>query len=1512
MTDPTSAVPSRQGLYDPQFESDACGVGFIANIHGERSHRLVDKSLELLVNLWHRGAAGADPETGDGAGILTQVPWRFLARQAASLGIVLPGEGRWTAGNVFLSPDPDVARPQQRLMEAVVAERNLLTLGWRQLPTQPSAIGRLARGSMPSVWQIFVGLPDEAPERDALDFERQLYILRRMADRRVKAARPGCIFHIVSLSVRKMVYKGLLHAHQIEPFYPDLSDPDFDSALAIVHQRYSTNTFPTWNLAQPFRFLAHNGEINTLRGNLNWMKARERSLANELFGDDLQHVLPLLDAGRSDSAQFDATLELLVLSGRSLAHAMCMMIPEAWEHHAQMSPELRAFYEYHALLMEPWDGPASIVFTDGVQIGAVLDRNGLRPLRYVVTEGGFIVGASEVGVIAFKDEDIVQKGRLQPGRMLLVDTAQHRIIGDDEVKGSLVASAPWRQWMDTHRIHLDALPLPSTPDPLPPRDLTQQIAFGYTLEDLKLILSPMVEHGTEAIGSMGDDTALACLSDRPRLLFEYFKQHFAQVTNPAIDSMRERLVMSLFATLDASANLLSQTPEHARAIRLDSPLLRPRDFARITHLQRDGFEVRTFATLFAIAPNAPPDEAGAAMEGALTALLAEVRDAVEAGVNIVILSDRGVDAGHAPIPSLLATAAVHHHLVAEGIRTRCALVVDTGEAREIGHFALLIGYGAAAIYPYLAWQTIADLIADGLWFEEAIAWDDAVAHYRKAVDKGLLKIFAKMGISTAQSYQSSQLFEAIGLSDVVVQRYFTGTPSRISGVGLDVIARETVVRHSRAFHPPAGGMVELDPGGLYQWRRRGERHNYDPDVVAALQHAVREESFGTYAEFSRLANKTAEESCTLRGLLEFVPAEMALPLEEVEPASAIVRRFCTGAMSYGSISREAHETLARAMNQLGGRSNTGEGGEDPARFEDDRRSAIKQVASGRFGVTSWYLTNADELQIKIAQGAKPGEGGQLPGHKVDAIIAKLRHSTPGVALISPPPHHDIYSIEDLSQLIHDLKCANPRANISVKLVARGGVGTIAAGVAKGKADGIVISGHDGGTGASPQTSLKYAGVPWEIGLAETQQTLVLNHLRGRIRLQVDGGLKTGRDVAIAALLGADEFGFSTAPLVAMGCILMRVCHLNTCPVGVATQNPELRKLFAGLPEHVVHYMMFVAEETRQIMARLGFRTIDEMVGRTDKLRVLGADEFSHWKAQRLDYTALLHRPDSDAPRRHCEVQDHGLDKKLDHTLIARAEPALERGEPVVIDLTVRNVHRTLGTMLGHAVSLRYGADGLPDDTITLKLVGTGGQSLGAFAPRGITFDLEGDANDYVGKGLSGARIIVRPPKDSTFPPEANVIVGNVVLYGATSGEVFLNGLAGERFAVRNSGATAVVEGVGDHACEYMTGGRVLILGRTGRNFAAGMSGGIAWVYDGDGDFAPRCNKGMVLLESAQDDLDEIYRLLTRHVAATGSPLGARLLDDWVAASARFVRVIPAEYKRTLQPPQPEHRGSDHG
>ncbi len=1488
----------RQGLYDPCFEHDACGVAFVANVTGVASHGIIQKGLTVLQNLTHRGACGCDPLTGDGAGMTLQVPDAFLRKVCAAIDIALPPAGEYGVGLVFLPPDVHERNYCERELGKIIRQEGQRLLGWRTVPIDDSKCGPLAHANLPEIRQIFIGRGRHTRDQAAL--ERKLYVIRKRIERLVRESNLNDreYFYVPSLSSRTLVYKGLLLPEQIPAFYLDLVDPDMASALALVHQRFSTNTFPSWDRAHPYRFLAHNGEINTLRGNINWMHARQRQFASPLFGDDIKKILPIIEPNGSDSAMFDNALELLVHTGRSLPHAVMMMIPEAWQNHESMSDAKKAFYEYHSCLMEPWDGPASIAFTDGAVIGAVLDRNGLRPSRYVVTKDGFVVMASEVGVLDIAPENVLHKDRLQPGRMFLVDTTQRRIIADEEIKEGMAARHPYRTWLDLHLVRQSHLPAPSFVPPVEPNGdlLTRQQLFGYTLEDLRMLMAPMAINGQEAVGSMGTDTPLAVLSNKPQLLFNYFKQLFAQVTNPPIDPIREDLVMSSVTTVGPEQNLFDETPEHSHQLRLETPVLTNAELAQLKEIRHGKLRTVTLPMRFTVL------DGGDGLRQALETLCAAASRAVADGATILVLSDRDVDEQHAPIPSLLATAAVHHHLIREGTRTRCGIAVESGEPREVMHFALLVGYGAGAVNPYLAFETLVDMIRTNVL--KNVAPEEALEHYIKAINKGLLKVASKMGISTVQSYRGAQIFEAIGLNRELIDRYFTWTPSRIEGIGLEVLAAECAARHHHAYEISPSLDGDLDVGGQYQWRRRGEFHMYNPESIAKLQHAVRKGSYPLFKEYTRLVDDYNREVATLRGLLHLKPGK-PVPLEEVEPAAEIVRRFKTGAMSLGSISREAHENLAIAMNRIGGKSNTGEGGEDPARYIPDpngdlRRSAIKQVASGRFGVTSYYLVNCDELQIKMAQGAKPGEGGQLPGHKVDEYIAKIRYSTPGVGLISPPPHHDIYSIEDLAQLIHDLKNSNNRARISVKLVAEVGVGTVAAGVSKAKADVVLISGHDGGTGASPLTSIKHAGVPWELGLAETQQVLVMNDLRGRIRVETDGQLKTGRDVVIAALLGAEEFGFASAALVASGCIMMRVCHLNTCPVGIATQDPVLRKKFEGKPEHVVHFMLFIAEEMRELMAQLGFRTVDEMVGRVDRLDARDAVE--HWKARGIDLTQILHKPEVPPEvATHCvTTQDHGLARALDNQLIELARDAIDAATPVEITLPIRNINRTACTMLSAEVSRKWGESGLPPDTIRINFTGSAGQSFCAFMANGLAVHLEGDANDYFAKGLSGGQIVVVPPPASTFVPEENIIVGNVSLYGATGGEVFLRGMAGERFCVRNSGATAVVEGVGDHGCEYMTKGLVVVLGKTGRNFAAGMSGGVAYVLDQDGDFAVRCNRGMVDLDPLEaEDAEHLKELIHRHYQLTQSAVAWRVLSGWKDYVKQFVKVMPTEYRQIL-------------
>ena len=1530
------AMPEARGLYNPANEHDACGVGFVANLKGVKSQGIVSQGLDILENLEHRGAVGADPRAGDGAGMLVQIPHRFFVEEAKKLGFTLPEAGRYAVGHIFMPRDPEGQRIIRETYETVIAREGQVLLGWRDVPTDNSTLGESVLPTEPHHVQVFIGAGEGVADQD--DFERHLYILRKCISNAVYEAADARTkgYYAVCLSSRTLVYKGMFLADQLRTYYPDLSNPAFESALALVHQRFSTNTFPAWSLAHPYRMVAHNGEINTLRGNVNWMAARQASVSSPLFGDDISKLWPISYEGQSDTACFDNALEFLVQGGYPLAHAAMMLIPEAWAGNPLMNEDRRAFYEYHAALMEPWDGPAAVAFTDGRQIGATLDRNGLRPARYLVTDDDLVVMASEMGVLTIPEEKIVTKWRLQPGRMLLIDLEQGRIVSDDEIKAQLAAEHPYRDWLDRTQLVLEDLPdVEPAPAATSASLLDRQQAFGYTKEDLDLLMSPMAVTGQEAIGSMGTDTPISPLSLKSKPLYTYFKQLFAQVTNPPIDPIREELVMSLVSFIGPRPNILDhEGTSHRKRLEVRQPILTNEDLEKIRHIQ----DIEpTFSTV-TLDITYPVEQGPEGMQAALDALCVEAEKAVADGRNIIILSDRAISAERIAIPALLATAAVHHDLIRNGRRTSVGLVVETGEAREVHHFACLAGYGAEAINPYLAFDTITAMHADGAYPPEVDA-HEAVKRYIKSVGKGLLKVASKLGISTYQSYCGAQIFDAVGLKSDFVDRYFRGTATTIEGIGLEEVAQETVERHATAFGDAQIYRNALDVGGEYAFRFRGEDHAWTADSVRDLQHAVRGNIPDKYRDYAERMNRGEGRPLTIRALFDIRSAEQdgrkAVPLDEVEPAAEIVKRFSTGAMSFGSISREAHTTLAIAMNRIGGKSNTGEGGEEPDRFKplangDTMRSAIKQVASGRFGVTTEYLVNADMIQIKMAQGAKPGEGGQLPGHKVDAVIAKVRHSTPGVGLISPPPHHDIYSIEDLAQLIYDLKNTNPAAIVSVKLVSEVGVGTVAAGVAKARADHVTISGFEGGTGASPLTSIKHAGSPWEIGLAETHQTLVQNRLRGRIAVQVDGGLRTGRDVVIGALLGADEFGFSTAPLIAAGCIMMRKCHLNTCPVGVATQDPVLRRRFQGAPEHVINYFFFVAEEVREYMAALGYRTFDEMVGQMqmlDRARVI-----DHWKARGLDFSRLFLKPEAPAGVniRHAEAQDHHLEAVLDRTLIAQARPALESGTPVVIETDIRSINRTAGAMLGGEVARRYGHAGLPDDTILVKLKGTAGQSFGAWLAQGVTFDLTGEANDYVGKGLSGGRIIVRPPAQSKIVPEESIIVGNTVLYGAISGECYFRGVAGERFAVRNSGAIAVVEGTGDHGCEYMTGGVVVVLGRTGRNFAAGMSGGVAYVLDDDGSFAKRCNMSMVELEPVPEeeellerihhqggdldfmgrvdiladmsrlDAERLYQLIVNHRRHTGSTRAQAILDNWAEYRSKFVKVMPVEYRRALR------------
>ena len=1501
----TTGSLNEGGLYPFDEGKDSCGVSFVADLKNRPSHSIVQRGLTALEHLNHRGACGCEENTGDGAGVLTQLPDTFLRKVFKQAGLgELPAKGHYGAGMVFLPRSKQDSATIKALWERIVREEGQTLLGWRTVPVDNSMLGPTALKSEPVIEQVFVARNPNLGDQDA--FERKLYLIRKRCSGEPSIANLGerSMYYVCSFSSRTMVYKGMLTPMQVRPYFDDLSDQDFESALCISHSRFSTNTFPSWKLAHPFRYLAHNGEINTLRGNINWMRARESQFQNRHFpGEDIKRLLPIIAEGASDSAALDNALELLTLTGRSLPHALMMLIPEPWSGHESMSGAKKDFYRYHACLMEPWDGPADVVFSDGRVIGGVLDRNGLRPSRISVTRDGLVVLASETGVLDDLDPaDIVSKGRLEPGRMFLMDLEAGAILDDVQLKEQMAAAHPYGQWLAKNLLPLSALPeAPHVPGPDHATLLRRQIAFGYTHEDLKIVMAPMALDGAEAVGSMGDDTPLAVLSEKPQLLFNYFKQLFAQVTNPPLDAIREELVTSVFTTLGPEGDLLDASAENCRQIELKSPILDNDDLARFKLAGPQGFKCVTLPIVFRAGGD------GSDLEAALDGLMRSASQAIEAGAQILILSDRGVDPEWASIPSLLATAGLHHHLIREGKRTKVGLIIESGEPREVHHFALLLGYGANAINPYVAFETLDDLLLRGLLPGDKMDHAKAVKNYVKACNKGIVKVMSKMGISTIQSYRGAQIFEALGLSRSLVDRYFTWTSNRMDGIGLDEIAQETRLRHVAAFQARTAKTPDLDWGGRYKWRREGELHMQDADQIARLQHAVYSGDYKLFKQYTSRINDQKGHLLTLRGLLKFKKGlRPPVPLSEVEPASSIVKRFTTGAMSYGSISQEAHETIAIAMNRLGGKSNTGEGGEDEERFKplpngDSKRSAIKQVASGRFGVTSNYLVNARQLQIKIAQGAKPGEGGQLPAKKVYPWIAKTRHSTPFVGLISPPPHHDIYSIEDLAQLIHDLKNANDQAIVSVKLVAEVGVGTVAAGVAKAHADHILISGHDGGTGASPLSSTKHAGIPWELGLAETHQILVLNGLRDRVRVETDGQLRTGRDVVIAALLGAEEYGFATVAIITLGCIMMRVCHLDTCPVGVATQNPELRKKFTGKPEALVNFMTFVAEEAREYLAELGFRTIEEMVGHNE---VLEADPGAgHWKSSKLDLKPLLRRVEEPygGSLTKTREQDHGLDKALDQTILKDAAAAIERATPVRLSYPIKNVNRTVGTLLGSAVTRRHGGAGLPDGTVQIDFKGSAGQSFGAFVPRGITLRLEGDANDYLGKGLCGGLIVVKPSEAATFKAEDNIIVGNVLFYGATSGESYIRGKAGERFCVRNSGVYAVVEGIGDHGCEYMTGGRVVVLGPTGRNFAAGMSGGIAYVYDPAGAFSGRCNMEMVELEDLDPaDLELVRGMLRKHREHTGSGVADRILDDWTEQGRHFVKVIPSEYKKALQ------------
>lgn len=1494
-------LPPKQGLYDPQYEKDACGMGFVAHIKGQKSHDIVRQALTVLESMEHRGGQGSEPNTGDGAGIMLQIPHRFFEEEMKQQGVVLPEAGQYGVGMLFMSQDEALRQKHESTLRTIIEEAGQTCLGFRTVPTYDEMLGQSAKAVKPYVRQVFIGRSDELAED--LAFERKLYLIRRKAELAIRYTdhEGADTFYIPSMSCRKIVYKGMLTTEQVGQFYLDLQQEALESAIALVHSRFSTNTFPSWERAHPYRFMIHNGEINTLRGNVNWMHARQTLFQSDVFGEELEQIKPIINPDGSDTAMFDNTFEFMYLAGRSLPHVAMMMVPEPWSNHQQMDPAKRAFYEYHSCIMEPWDGPAAMAFTDGVQIGAILDRNGLRPARYYVTKDDRIIMGSEAGVVPIDPENILYKDRLRPGRILLVDTEQGRIISDEEVKAQIASEQPYQEWLDEHLV--DLADLPDAPESIEMKhhNIQQlQQAFGYTFEDLRKVLEPMATTGVEPLASMGYDAPLAVLSNRPQRLYNYFKQLFAQVTNPPIDAIREEIVTATGTTIGPERNILHPEPESCRHIKLSTPVLSNEEFAKLRHVRRPGFKSITIPILFTAADGTE------GLQAAIQTMCEAADRVISKGHNVIILSDRGVDADYAAIPALLAVSSLHHHLIRQGTRTKVGIMLESGEPREVHHYALLLGYGVNAVNPYLAFESLKDMIKQGMM--RSVTHDKAVRNYIKAATKGVVKILAKMGISTVQSYRGAQIFEAIGLRSDFIDKYFTWTASRIGGIGLEEVTQETLVSHYRAFADREGRDHELDSGGELQWRKNGEEHLFNPQTIHTLQEACRKGDYKLFKKYSKMVQGEYSQNGSLRSLLQMTPVGEPVPLDEVEPASSIVTRFKTGAMSFGSISKEAHETLAIAMNRIGGKSNSGEGGEDPARFTADengdlRRSAIKQVASGRFGVTSNYLVNADEIQIKMAQGAKPGEGGQLPGRKVYPWVAEVRGSTPGVGLISPPPHHDIYSIEDLAELIYDLKNANPRATINVKLVSEVGVGTIAAGVAKGRADTILVSGYDGGTGASPQGSMRHAGLPWELGLAETQQTLIMNNLRDRVKLETDGKMMTGRDLAVAALLGAEEYGFATAPLVVVGCVMMRVCQLDTCPVGVATQNPELRKNFKGDPDHLVNFMLFVAEELREIMAELGFRTLEEMIGQTACLNINQAAD--HWKAKQLDLSALLYQPElpEGSARIKVREQNHGLEETLDmQQLVPASQAALNRAEPVEGTFGITNVNRATGTILGSEVTRNYGAQGLPEDTIRFTFEGSAGQSFGAFVPRGMTLTVVGDCNDYIGKGLSGGKLIVKPSPYATFKAEDNIIIGNTAFYGATSGEAYIRGIAGERFAVRNSGVNTVVEGVGDHGCEYMTGGRVVILGTTGRNFAAGMSGGIAYVYDPDHSFVNRCNLEMVLLENFEDAVEEeeVKNMIEKHVQYTDSELGQRILKDWEQTSTHFVRVIPKDYKRMLE------------